>query len=50
MINVKTHKIIAHLTDETSAVIQSEKLLEVDFASNVPIRVGNQFGLSEVTK
>jgi hypothetical protein len=44
-VEVKTRKIIAELADETGRAVQSEKLLEIDFAGNQPIRVGDQFGL-----
>jgi hypothetical protein len=50
VIDVKTRKIIAELTDETGAAVQSEKLLEVDFAGKKPVRSGNQFGLGGVRK
>ena len=45
VIDVRTRKILTGLTDEKGAAVQSEKLLEVDFAGEVPIRAGNQFGL-----
>jgi DNA-binding beta-propeller fold protein YncE len=45
VIDVKTRKIVAGLTDETGAAVQSEKLLEIDFLDNKPIRTGNQFGI-----
>jgi DNA-binding beta-propeller fold protein YncE len=45
VIEVKTRKIVAELTDETGAAVQSEKLLEIDFDGDVPVRAGNQFGL-----
>jgi hypothetical protein len=45
VIDVKSRKIIAHLTDETGAAVQSEKLLEVDFRGPEPIRCGDQFGI-----
>jgi len=47
VIEVKTHKILAGLTDETGAAVQSEKLLEVDFANGMPVRAGNQFGIGQ---
>ncbi|HXI73297.1 MAG TPA: hypothetical protein VNN22_23400 [Verrucomicrobiae bacterium] len=50
VIDVKTHQIIARLTDETGAAVQSEKLLEIDFAGDAPIRAGNQFGLGNIVK
>jgi DNA-binding beta-propeller fold protein YncE len=45
VIDVKTHKIVSELTDEAGATVQSEKIVEIDFAGDVPVRVGNQFGL-----
>jgi hypothetical protein len=50
VIEVKTRKIISELTDETGAAVQSEKLLEIDFAGGVPVRAGNQFGLGGVAR
>jgi DNA-binding beta-propeller fold protein YncE len=50
VIDVKTHKIVAELTDENGAAVQSEKLLEVDFDLKKPVRAGNQFGVGGVTK
>src|SRR2546422_2661624 len=45
VIDVRTRKILTGLTDEKGAAVQSEKLLEIDFAGDVPIRAGNQFGV-----
>jgi DNA-binding beta-propeller fold protein YncE len=45
VIEAKTHKIVAGLTDETGAAVQSEKLLQIDFAHGEPVRAGNQFGI-----
>ena len=47
VIEVKTRQAVATLTDEKGAAVQSEKLLEIDFAGARPVRVGNQFGLGE---
>jgi len=44
VIDVKTRKIIAQLTDEENRMVQSEKLLEIDFQDGRPIRNGDQFG------
>ena len=48
VIDVKSRKIVAELTDETGAAVQSEKVLEIDFSDGKPIRAGNQFGLGGV--
>jgi hypothetical protein len=45
IIDVKTKKIIGGLTDEKGTAVQSEKLLEIDFENNHPIRAGDQFGV-----
>jgi DNA-binding beta-propeller fold protein YncE len=45
IIDVKTRKILSGLTDEKGAAVQSEKMVEIHFNGDSPIRVGNQFGL-----
>jgi len=45
VIDVKSRKIVAELTDDKGTAVQSEKLLEIDFAGEKPVRAGNQFGL-----
>ena len=45
VVEIKTRKIVAGLTDETGRAVQSEKLLEIDFNGNQPERAGDQFGL-----
>lgn len=49
IIDVHTRKVIATLTDEAGHAVQSEKLLELDFADGKLIRAGNQFGVGQVT-
>ena len=36
------------LKDENGAAVQSEKMLEIQFAGNTPVRNGDQFGLGRV--
>lgn len=48
VIDVKTRKVVATLKDETGRDVQSEKLLEIDFAGDHPIRAGDQFGVGRV--
>lgn len=48
VIDAKTRKIVATLTDEQGRAVQSEKLLEIDFADGKPVRNGDQFGLGRV--
>jgi DNA-binding beta-propeller fold protein YncE len=45
VIEVKTRKIVAELTDEEGRGVQSEKLVEIDFKNDQPVQVGDQFGL-----
>lgn len=45
VIETKTRKIVTQLTDETGAPVQSEKMLEIDFADGRPVRAGSQFGI-----
>ena len=49
MIDVKTRRIVTGLKDETGRDVQSEKLLEIDFQGDQPVRAGNQFGIGQVT-
>lgn len=45
VIDTHTRKIVTGLTDEEGREVQSEKLLEIDFRGDQPIRTGDQFGL-----
>ena len=45
IIDVRTKKIVAALTDETGRQVQSEKLLDLDIANGKVTRAGNQFGV-----
>jgi DNA-binding beta-propeller fold protein YncE len=45
VLDVATRKIVAGLKDETGRAVQSEKMLEIDFADGQPVRTGDQFGL-----
>ncbi len=45
VIDTATRKIVAQLTDEHGAAVQSEKMLQVVFRAGQPSRVGDQFGL-----
>jgi predicted amidohydrolase len=49
VIDVCTRQIVAGLQDEHGAAVQSEKMLEIDFAGDQPVRVGDQFGVGRVT-
>jgi DNA-binding beta-propeller fold protein YncE len=45
VIDVRSRKIIATLSDEQQRPVHSEKLLEIDFAGGKPVANGDQFGL-----
>jgi DNA-binding beta-propeller fold protein YncE len=47
VIEVATRRIIAGLTDETGAAVQSEKMLEIDFRGGELVRAGDQFGIGQ---
>jgi len=50
VIDVKTRKIVAQLTDEEDRAVGSEKLLEIDWDGSTPVQAGNQFGVGRVIK
>jgi hypothetical protein len=45
VIDTKTRKIVATLTDEEGRPVMSEKMLEIDFRGDEPVRAGDQFGV-----
>jgi DNA-binding beta-propeller fold protein YncE len=45
VIDTGAKRIVAALQDETGQPVQSEKLLEVDFADGKPVHAGDQFGI-----
>jgi hypothetical protein len=45
VVETATRRIVTALKDETGAAVQSEKLLEIDFAAGQLVRTGDQFGL-----
>lgn len=49
IIDVKTKKIVATLTDEAGRKFQSEKILEVDFRGEEPVALAGQFGIGGIT-
>ena len=50
VIDVKTRKIISTLTDEFRNNVASEKMVEVQFTGNKPVRAGDQFGVGRAGK
>jgi hypothetical protein len=47
--DTRTKKLVAALQDETGRQVGSEKLLEVVFEGNKPVRAGDQFGVGGIT-
>ncbi|MCA9027957.1 MAG: hypothetical protein KDA86_22295 [Planctomycetaceae bacterium] len=50
VIDVASHEVITQLTDELGHQVGSEKLLEIDWDGETPVRTGNQFGAGQVVK
>ena len=50
VIDVKTRKIVATLQDEFHNNVASEKMVEIDFADNKPVKAADQFGIGQVVK
>jgi len=48
IIDAKTKKVVATLTDETGRQVQSEKLLEIVFSNGKVTQAGSQFGVGAV--
>jgi DNA-binding beta-propeller fold protein YncE len=48
IVDVATHKIITTLADENQQGVHSEKMIEVHFNGQKPVRLGDQFGLGRV--
>jgi DNA-binding beta-propeller fold protein YncE len=45
VVDTKTRKIVAALTDEEKRMVQSEKVVEIVFDGDKPVRNGDQFGI-----
>lgn len=50
VIDTASRQIVATLTDETGAAVQSEKMVEIHFRGTEPVRTGDQFGLGRVMR
>ena len=44
VIDVRTRTIVATLEDEHGQGVESEKMVEIDFAGGAPVRASDQFG------
>ena len=47
IVDAKTKKIVARLTDEQGRIVQSEKVVEVGFEGGKVVRTGDQFGMGQ---
>ena len=47
VVDIKSKRILAALTDENGRAVETEKLLEIDFAGDRPVEAGDQFCLGE---
>ena len=45
VIDIAARKIVAQLTDETGAAVQSEKMVEIHFRGRDAVQAGDQFGI-----
>ena len=50
VIDVKTRRIITTLQDEFHNNVASEKMVEIDFTDNRPVKAADQFGIGQVAK
>lgn len=48
VVDVASRQIVARLTDETGAAVQSEKVVEIHFQGDDVVAVGDQFGVGRV--
>jgi DNA-binding beta-propeller fold protein YncE len=48
VVDVATKKIVTSLTDENGGQVHSEKMVEIHFSGNTPVRTGDQFGVGRV--
>lgn len=50
VIDTRTREIVARLTDEKGAAVQSEKMVEIEFQGGRVTATGDQFGIGRVTR
>lgn len=50
VIDVKSRKILMTLTDEFNNSVASEKMVEIEFKGNKPVKAGDQFGIGRVNQ
>ena len=50
VIDARSRKVVAQLTDEEGRAVQSEKMLEIDFAAGQPVCAADQFGVGRKSR
>ena len=50
VVDVASRRIVAQLTDEEGRPVLSEKMVEIQFEGDDPVRAGDQFGIGRVTE
>ncbi|MCI0352293.1 MAG: hypothetical protein L0Z53_22980, partial [Acidobacteriales bacterium] len=50
IVDVKTRNILTGLTDENGGQVHSEKMVEIHFRGQEPVRTGDQFGIGRAVK
>ena len=50
IIDAHTRKIVFRLQDEAGTYVQSEKMVEVQFAGKKPVKAGDQFGIGRASR
>ena len=50
VVDVASRRIVTQLTDEKGRPVMSEKLVEIQFEGDDPVRAGDQFGIGRVTE
>jgi hypothetical protein len=48
VIDIKSKKVLTGLVDENGRVVETEKLIEIDFAGDRPVKAGDQFCFGEI--
>lgn len=49
VVDVKSRRVVATLSDEQGRAVQSEKVVEVVFQNDKPVRTGDQFGIGRAS-
>ena len=50
VINTKSYSVVTSLRDEKATEVQSEKMVEIHFRNNKPVKCGDQFGIGRARR